>query len=151
MRQLLGFLGYYCRYIPNFARLAKPLYELLNKPSQGVTPKNATRRPPDKNGQLPPGTVIRWTETHRQSLNELIGYLTAPPIMAYPDYEKPFIVHTDACKDGLGAVLYQRQEGKIRVIAYASRTLTPAEKKLPSPCWKIRISCSEMSNYRAGS
>ena len=48
--------------------------------------------------------------------------------MACPDYEKPFIVHTDACKYGLGAVLYQRQDGKIRVIAYASRTLTPVEK-----------------------
>ena len=71
-----------------------------------------------------------------------------PPIVAYPDYEKPFIVHTDACKEGLGAALYQRQDGKIRVIAYASRTLTPAEK-LPSPCWKIRISCSKMGNYRA--
>ena len=57
--------------------------------------------------------------------------------MAYPDYEKPFIVHTDACKDGLGAVLYQRQDGKTRVIAYASSTLTAAEKKIPSPCWKI--------------
>ena len=68
-----------------------------------------------KNGELLSGTPIRWTGTHRQSLNELIGYLAAPPIMAYPDYERPFIVHTDACKDCLGVVLYQRQDGKIRV------------------------------------
>ena len=72
MRQLVEFLGYYRRYIPNFASLAKPLYELLNKPSQGVTPKNATRKPPGKNGQLASETSIRWTETHGQSLNELI-------------------------------------------------------------------------------
>ena len=122
-------MGYYHRYIPNFARLAKTLYEMLNKPSKGVTPKNATRRPPDKkNSQLPSGTPIRWTETHQQSLDELIGYLTMPPIMAYPDYEKPFIVHTNACKDGLGAVFHQHQDGKLRVFAYSSRTLTPAEK-----------------------
>ena len=63
--------------------------------------------------QLPYGIPIRWTETHQQSLNELIGYFTTPPNMAYRDYEKPFIVHTDACKDGPGAVLYQRQDGKI--------------------------------------
>lgn len=49
--------------------------------------------------------------------------------MAYPDYEKQFIVHTDAWNDGLGAVLYQRQDEKTRVIAYVSRTLKPAEKK----------------------
>ena len=79
--QLVGFLGYYRRYIPNFARLAKPMYELLNKTSQGVTPRNASRRSPDKkNGQLPSGAALRWTETHQQSLNELIGYLTTPPI-----------------------------------------------------------------------
>ena len=68
MRQLVGFLGYYRRYIQNFAGLAKPLYELLSRPSQAVTPKNATRKSPDKkNGQLPSGTPIRWTKTHRQS------------------------------------------------------------------------------------
>jgi hypothetical protein len=48
--------------------------------------------------------------------------------MAYPDYQKPYIVHTDASKDGLGAVLYQEQEETMRVIAYASRSLTNAEK-----------------------
>ena len=55
VRQLVGFLGYYRRYIPNFVRFAEPLYmyELLINPSQGVTPKNGTRWFPDKkNGQL---------------------------------------------------------------------------------------------------
>ena len=129
VRQLIGFLRYYRRYIPNFACLGKPLYGLLNTPKPESTPKHTVRRASDKrNGQLPSATPITWTITHQQSLRELIGYLTNPPIMAYPDYEKPFIVHTDACNDGLGAVLYQRHDGKTRVIAYASRTLTPAEK-----------------------
>ena len=47
-------------------------------------------------------------------------------LMAYPDYNAPFIVHTDASQDGLGAVL-QKQNGCTRAIAYASRTLTPSE------------------------
>ena len=76
-----------------------------------------------KNDQLPSATPIRCTETDQQSLNDLIGYFTTAPLMAYPDYEKPFIVHKDACKDGLGAVHYQHQDGKISVIAYSSRTL----------------------------
>ena len=51
-----------------------------------------------------------------------------PPVLAYPDYSQPFILHADASKDGLGAVLYQVQDGKMRVIGYASRTLSPAER-----------------------
>ena len=62
--------------------------------------------------------------------------------MAYPDYAKPFIVHTDASSKGLGCVLYQRPEDKFRVIAYGSRTLDKAEK---IPCNEIGVSGSEMS------
>ena len=38
------------------------------------------------------------------------------PILAYPDYQLPFTLHTDSSTDGLGAVLYQKQDGKQRVI-----------------------------------
>lgn len=48
--------------------------------------------------------------------------------MAYPDFHKPFVLHTDASKDGLGTVLYQYQDDTLRVVAYGSRNLTPAEK-----------------------
>ncbi|RXN17604.1 Retrovirus-related Pol poly from transposon [Labeo rohita] len=51
-----------------------------------------------------------------------------PPILAYPDLTLPFVLHCDASQDGLGAVLYQKQKGKMSVIAYGSRTLTPPEK-----------------------
>ena len=48
--------------------------------------------------------------------------------MAYPDYELPFFMHCDASNQGLGAVLYQTQDGVDRVICYGSRTLSEAEK-----------------------
>lgn len=41
---------------------------------------------------------------------------------------QPFVLHTDASQEGLGAVLYQRQNGTMVVIGYGSRTLTPPEK-----------------------
>ena len=69
--------------------------------------------------------------------------------MAYPDYQKSYIVHTDASKDGLGAVLYQEQEETMRVIAYASRSLTNAEKNYHLHAGKlIRISRTQMGKHR---
>ena len=61
-------------------------------------------------------------------LEQLINCLVQPPVMAYPDFNSPYILHTDASETGLGAVLYQHQNGLLRVIAYGSHTLTPAEK-----------------------
>ena len=59
--------------------------------------------------------------------------------MAYPNFEKPFVLHTDASKDGLGAVLYQHRNDILRVVAYGSRTLTPAEKNYHLPSGKLEF------------
>jgi hypothetical protein len=59
----------------------------------------------------------------------LKAHLTSAPILAYPDFEKEFILFTDASDLALGAILSQKdQMGHERVIAYASRTLSPAER-----------------------
>ena len=52
--------------------------------------------------------------------------------MAYADFKSPFILHNDASSDGLGAVLYQNQDNQRRVIAYASRSLSPSERNHPA-------------------
>ncbi|KAK2899313.1 hypothetical protein Q8A73_012442 [Channa argus] len=51
-----------------------------------------------------------------------------PPVLGYPDFEQPFTLHCDASQEGLEAVLYQKQQGKLAVVAYGSRTLTAPEK-----------------------
>ena len=64
--------------------------------------------------------------------------------MAYADFSKPFILHTDASSEGLGAILYQLQDdGKERVIAYASRGLRNAEKHYPAH--KLEFLCLKWS------
>ena len=127
LRKLLGLLGYYRSYIQDFSRIAKPLYELLKVDPVPELHKPKTRAK-GKPGQKPPKQKITWTDSHQQVLQQLLACLVSPPIMAFPDYKEPFIVHTDASSDGLGAVLYQRLHGKMRVIAYGSRTLSPAER-----------------------
>lgn len=134
VRKLLGFLSYYRSFIQDFSRLARPLFELLCSPEVNVEPtrqqlKRARMSPKQKQGgQLPSRTPIVWTVKHQEVVSRLIEMLTNPPILAYPNFELPFVLHTDASNDGLGAVLYQRQDGKLRVIGYGSRTLTPAER-----------------------
>ena len=80
------------------------------------------------NGQLPGRHPVDWTDIHQSALETLIDLITSAPMMAYPDFQKPFTLHTDASKDGLGAVLYQYQDEILRVVTYGSRSLTPAEK-----------------------
>ena len=77
---------------------------------------------------MPSHTPIVWTDRHQAILEQLLDCLVEPPVLGFPDFAKPFVLHTDASNQGLGAILYQHQEGKLRVIAYGSRTLTTAEQ-----------------------
>lgn len=126
MRRILGFLSYYRSYIQNFSRIAKPLYELLQGKSS--TLHTFSRQSKTKGPQLSSRAPIEWTVEHQRVLEGLVDMLTHPPVLGYPDFDLPFVLHTDASEQGLGAVLYQQQSGMLRVIGYGSRTLTSAEK-----------------------
>ena len=54
--------------------------------------------------------------------------MKSPELISFPDFEKLFIVYYDASETGLGAVLCQNEDGKLRFISYASRKFTPSEK-----------------------
>ena len=54
--------------------------------------------------------------------------LYTSPLLGYADFSLPFIVETDASSSGLGAELFQKQNGRTLVIAYVSRTLRPNER-----------------------
>ena len=116
LRSLLGFLGYYRCYVQDFSRKVKPLYDMLKggKKEKGRGSDSKVK--------------IEWKEEHQEILEKMIDYLQSPEVIAYPDFNLPFFLHTDASNQGLGAVLYQTQNGKDRVISYGSRTLSEAEK-----------------------
>lgn len=78
-----------------------------------------------KGGQPSPKQNIYWTEQRQAALIDLIACLVQPPVMAYPQFDKPFLLHVDAYGDGPRAIFYQEdQDKRLRVVAYASRTLS---------------------------
>ena len=101
------------------------MYELLqNKSAKGV-PKSKRLA---KSKALNSKEKILWEKLHQNILKEIIEDLKSPTCISYPEFDKPFIIHTDASEKGLGAVLYQIQMGEVKVISFASRTLSPAEQ-----------------------
>ena len=106
LRSFLGLTGYYRRFIPNYATVAAPLTALLKK-----------------------GVQFTWNDAREEAFNLLKAYLTCDPILKYPDFDKEFILQTDASDYGVGAVLSQIQEdGHDHPIAYASATLNKHER-----------------------
>ncbi len=102
LRSFLGFTGYYRRFIKNDSHIAKPLHEL-------VADVEACR------------AEYEWSEACQEAFDMLKARCVEAPILAYPNFDKPFIVHTDASGIGLGAILYQADDdGRERVIAYTS-------------------------------
>ena len=118
LRSFLGFASYYRKFVPGFAKLAGPLHELVN----------SCLRELKQNRHLPIPFPQLWTEDCQTSFDTLKQKLVSPPVLGYADYTQPFILETDASLSGLGAVLYQDQNGIKRVIAYASRRLRPLER-----------------------
>ena len=100
VRSFLGFVGYYRRFIKNFSKIAKPIREVIT----GL--ENQSKRTAKK-------TFIKWTEAADSAFKHLKELCVSTPILAYPDYQLPFVLHTDSSSEGLGAVLYQKQEGKL--------------------------------------
>ena len=74
-------------------------------------------------------SLVDWMEECQQAFEQLKQLCSQTPILAYANYTNSFKLHTDASENGLGAVLYQKQEdGTDCVIAYASWTLSKSER-----------------------
>ena len=117
LQKFLGFAGFYRRFVEGFSKLAAPLTRLL----KGHSNKNKQK-----------SSTFVWTEEQQSSFDCIKRALTSTPVLGFADYTLPFIVHVDASSQGLGAVLYQRQEGKLKVLSYASRGLKASEALYPA-------------------
>ena len=102
---LLGMGNYYQRFIRDYSKKMRPIIELTKD-------------------RVP----FEWTEECNKAFQFLKDTLTSPQIMALPANHEGYILDTDASLDMIGAVLSQVQDGKERVIAFGSCTLSPAER-----------------------
>ncbi|XP_040356843.1 uncharacterized protein LOC121046550 [Ixodes scapularis] len=118
VRSFLGFANTFRKHIENFAVIARPLNELLKK----TTSKEKNKETPTQALQL------ALDNTQQESFESLKMKITSPPVLSFFKQECQTYVETDASHEGLGACLSQDQNGKRRVIEYASRSLKDAEK-----------------------
>ena len=96
----------------DYSKIAKPLNDLLGEPKKKrgrISKNNPPKQPP-----------FVWGADQQQAFDALKEALTTAPILAYPNFTKPFKLHMDASGAGLEAVLHQEFDGKEHVIAYAS-------------------------------
>ena len=106
LKSFLGAIGYYRKFIKNFSQIANPLFNLLKKDIQYI-----------------------WSVECNNAFECLKNKLINAPILTPPDYDKPFIIRTDASRDGLGGVLLQKNDDDFEVpIYFESRSLSPAEE-----------------------
>ena len=135
-KELLSFLGlasYYCWFIPNFTCIAKCLHQLVGptnvKKTKGKRKEAISLEESKKTDVNLPKFV--WASKHQKAFDILKLALTTAPVLGYPDFEREFILETDASLRGLEAVLSQvDDQGKTHVIAYASWTLRPSERSM---------------------
>ena len=111
LRGFVAFCGFYRRFIENFAKTAAPLHALMG-------------------GKSTAELTEYWGQEEERAFIELKKKFSQPPVLKSADYSKPFVVETDACMDGLGAVLSQEHEGRLHPVAYASRGLRKSERNM---------------------
>ena len=108
-----GLAGHYCRFIKGFANIAQPLYDALGK-------------------EVKMGPVDLSPEV-QEAVDILKRKIQSITVLVFPDFDKSFLLKTDASKEGLGAVLSQKQsDGHYHPVAFGSCSLMPSEKNYHS-------------------
>ncbi|KAL4007957.1 hypothetical protein ACER0C_001809 [Sarotherodon galilaeus] len=127
IKSFLGMVMYYQHFIQDCSKIARPLFTLTAAPKG----KKVNARGAASFRRLSPSD---WRKEHVDSFEHLKAALLGSVVLAHPDFNKPFILSTDASQDGLGAVLSQVQEGesKARPVAFASKALTRAQRNYPA-------------------
>jgi hypothetical protein len=105
LQSFLGLLQFYARFLPNLSTLLAPLHQLLAKSAPWV-----------------------WSRDQERAFTSVKNMISSKTVLVHYDPAKPIVVSCDASSYGVGCVLSHVIDGEERPVAFASRTLTPAEK-----------------------
>jgi hypothetical protein len=115
------------RFIPRFSEKAAPLHGLKRK-----------------------GIRFVWGADQQASLDSLKRALREAPVLQIPDFEKEFVLVTDASDVAVSAVLNQRINGDLAPISFQSRLLSPVERKYSTyvkECLDVLFGCEKCREY----
>ena len=116
VKSFVGLVGHYRCFIKGFAKIAAPLYDLTSGDNK------------DKKSEH-----VDLSPKAREAFDCLKAACLQAPILAFPDFNKPFLLETNASGRGLGAFLSQKQaDGRYHLIAYASRVMNETEQRYHS-------------------
>ena len=106
----LRLVGYYRKFIKNFAKIVKPLTMLTRM-----------------------DVKFEWKETHHSTFMKLKEAIIHAPILRYPDTTKPYIVYTDASDDACRAQLSQIHNRTKFPVAFLLHTFTDTQRRWSTP------------------
>lgn len=109
VKKFLGLCGFYRNLIPEYARLTDCLSQLTSK-----------------------STKFKWTSEHQAAFEQLQQVFFSEPFVTLPQWDKPFILNTDASGTAISGVLMQESEGTLHPISYYSRSLSNSERNYPA-------------------
>ena len=114
-KSFCGVVNYLSLFCPDLQTLLKPIVELTRK-----------------------GRPFVWGQEQEKAFKEVKLRLTNPPVLHLPKAEGRFILYSDTSVEGTGSSLWQMQEGKAKLIGYASKTL-------PEACSRYSVTELEMT------
>ena len=130
LRQFMGMVNQLGRFSPHLAEISQPLRELLTKKNEWV-----------------------WGPDQETAFQRVKDELTRPSVLVAYDLRANTKVSADASSHGLGAVLLQKSKGTWKPVAYASRAMSPTEKRyaqIEKEALAITWACDRFSQYLLG-
>jgi hypothetical protein len=119
----VGLTGYYRRFIKHYGVLARPLTHLMKK-----------------------GILFQWGPGQQEAFDLLKKAMSQAPVLVLPDFEQSFVLETDACNTGIGAVLMQNGHP----VAFPSQALCPRNQTLSTyekECMAIILAVDKWRAY----